>query len=267
MLPQQYEVHNLTDKELPIIYHVDRVSTAKPMVTSNWHENLELLYIRSGRGIVTCSGADHPVVPGDLVAINSYALHSVSSDSEVEYDCLIVDTDFLADNQVFVEKIRIDPLVREETARHMFDAVVQEIRSQAAYHMAGVRAQVLCLVVWLARNHAVPEVRSCTGGEAVHLAIGYLKAHYAQAITLEKLAQEVGLSKYHFARQFKKATGLTVVGFLNMLRCQNAAKLLLKKEYPIREIAARCGFDNGTYFAKTFRTYMGCLPSEYPGQT
>ena len=82
-------------------------------------------------------------------------------------------------------------------------------------------------------------------------------------LTIDEIADEVGLSKYHFSREFKKVTGLTIVSYINIVRCRNAEKLLIKNEYSVHDIAVKCGYENDSYFSKTFKKHMGMLPSEY----
>ena len=89
-----------------------------------------------------------------------------------------------------------------------------------------------------------------------------MKSNYGERLTLEKIAEEAGLSKYYFARAFKKTTGMTVVSFLNIIRCRYARGLLLNKKHSVREAAYLCGFENDSYFSKTFKKVMGYLPSE-----
>ena len=255
-----YEVHNLSEKDLPIIFHYDVVFGRT--YTGNWHDNIELLYINKGQGQIVCNGEEYDVQPGDLVVINCNELHASRSDSLLEYYCLIVDTGFLQSNQLAVGELEFENFVHSPEARQLYRKIVEEIQSQYLCRIAAIRAQVLELLVYLARNHASHGKKRLSADENIKLAIGYLRSNYAKPLTLEEVAREVGLSKYHFSREFKKATGMTLVTYLNAVRCENARKLLLKRKYSVSEVAARCGFVNCSYFSKIFRSVMGCLPSE-----
>lgn len=260
-----YEVHNLSEKDLPIIFHYDVVFGRT--ASGNWHENMELLYINKGQGQIVCNGVEHDVQAGDLIVINCNELHTSRSDTLLEYYCLIVDSGFLLSNQLPVGEIEFETLVQTPEAGRLYRNIVQEIQNQSICRIPGIRAQVLALVVYLARNHASHGRKRFAADENIKLAIGYLRSNYARDLTLEEVAREVGLSKYHFSREFKKATGMTMVTYLNTVRCENARKLLLKRKYSVSEIAARCGFANSSYFSKTFRAVMGCLPSEIGRRT
>lgn len=260
-----YEVHNLQGQKLPIIFHYTIVKEGD-LEIANWHENVEILYCAVGSGQIICNSVEYDVEEGDMVIVNSNMLHSVKKNKQFEYYCLIVDSDFLANNDMSVEEIEFESFVRSSAAKALFETVVSEILSQKDFRVAGVRANILNLMIYLARNHstiASSEAKSrISTDESIKRAIGYIKSNYAQKLALEDIAGEVNLSKYHFAREFKKATGMTVVAYINAIRCRNAKRLLLSQKYSISEIASRCGFENNSYFSKTFRNVMGCLPSE-----
>ena len=260
----KYEVHNLEDKNLPIIFHHDTIR-AKGHEFVNWHENIEILYCTAGTGQIRYSGVVHELSVGDMVIINSNVLHGSRAVEKLEYHCLIVDSDFLAANDIKVADIEFESIIRSKEAAGIYDELVQEILGQKEYRVTAIRMLVLNLVLHLVREHATgkglekksrPETE-----ENIKIAIGYMKSNFARKLTLDDIAAEVGLSKYYLAHEFKKATGMTVVNFLNVIRCRNAKKLLLKKKCSVREAAVQCGFENDSYFSKTFKNIMGYLPS------
>lgn len=265
MNKKRYEVHKIDDKQLPIIFHYDIVESGASAI-ANWHENIELLYFTVGLGQINCNSVVYDVKKGDLIVVNSNLLHSARTTSHLEYYCLIVDSTFLAANGISVEEIEFDTFVRSEAVSSLYKQVVEELLSESPYRVAGARARILELVVHLARNHSAstsPKAKNRTAtDENIKLAIGYIKSHFAQRLTLDEIADEVNLSKYYFAREFKKTTSMTVVAYINEIRCRNARSMLLSKKYSISEVAAKCGFENNSYFSKTFKSVMGCLPSE-----
>lgn len=260
-----YEVHNLEDKNLPIIFHHDTISGRKPEFV-NWHENIEILYCTAGAGQIIYSGVVHELAAGDIVIINSNVLHGSRTEDTLEYHCLIVDSDFLAANDIKVTDIEFESIIRSKEAARIYDELVEEILGQKEYRVTAIRVLVLNLMLQLVRQYATGKVvekkSRLETEENIKIAIGYMKSNFARKLTLDDIAAEVGLSKYYLAHEFKKATGMTVVNFLNVVRCRNARKLLLKKKYSVREVAVQCGFENDSYFSKTFKSVMGYLPSE-----
>lgn len=91
----------------------------------------------------------------------------------------------------------------------------------------------------------------------------YIHAHIAEDISREELAQMVHLSPTHFSRLFKKKHNMTLVDYITQQRILLAKELLKQEEITISAVAAKVGYGNYSYFAKTFRKYTGKTPREY----
>ena len=85
-------------------------------------------------------------------------------------------------------------------------------------------------------------------------------------ITLDDISKAVLFDKFALCREFKKTTGQTIVENLNNYRCIKAIEYL-SAEYTVAQTAAFCGFDNLSFFTKTFKRFIGKLPSDYKKQT
>ena len=93
--------------------------------------------------------------------------------------------------------------------------------------------------------------------EYIKKAVGYISDHYNETLDLQSISNYVGVSKYHLSRQFKLFTGSTVFETINVYRC-NQAKHDLKKGATVSEAAYRCGFNNLSYFSRTFKNIWVC---------
>ena len=82
-------------------------------------------------------------------------------------------------------------------------------------------------------------------------------------MSLNELSERVGLSKYYFAREFRRITGYTAVSYINLVRCEKARKLLSDNRLSINDVAEQCGFANQSYFSKIFFERTGMKPFEY----
>ena len=269
MEQKTYEIHEgMIRSELPFIFNCQKYrSYGRTVFTGgNWHHNLEFLYFLQGEGLVYCNGMEYQVRPGCLIAVNSNELHSLLSEKGMQYYCLIVDAAFLSDNGIPVESVCFASFICDEGVGGLFQKIAEEFSGDGLFRRAAIRAGVLELLVYLARNHAVPAKKYPKTDENIKQVIGYLHGNAAEAISLESIAEKFNLNKSHLARIFKKATGMTVVSYLNMVRCENAKRLLLHRDLPVSEVARRCGFENASYFAKTFCRFVGCLPSDFRQQ-
>lgn len=252
--------------QLPVIFHHDTVNNCLGM-SLHWHPNVELLLVTAGEGSCLIDSELYEMHPGSLVIVSANSLHAIRSRKTINYDCLIVDTEFCTQNGIPTEKLHFEPVVISEKAISLYQDVAREVTSDSLFHQAGCRVAALKLMLYLSRNHLdgtnQGQLRSSAANENIKLAMGYIRSHIDQKLSLDEIASEVGLSKYYFLREFKNATAMTPVEYINSVRCENAKKLLLKKKYPIHEIACKCGFTNDSYFSKVFRHYTGLLPSEF----
>lgn len=98
--------------------------------------------------------------------------------------------------------------------------------------------------------------------EVVKQAMNYLQKNYCSPIGLSKTASTIGINSSYLSRIFHKETGVTIVDYLNQIRVE-AVKGFLQTNLPLKEISCRCGFQNYTYFLKTFKKYTGKTPKEY----
>ncbi len=83
------------------------------------------------------------------------------------------------------------------------------------------------------------------------------------ALTIEMLAQQVGISRVHLHRKLKELTNQTTSDFIRNTRLAQAAKLLSEGKQSIGEVAALVGFENPANFATAFRKLYGVSPREY----
>ena len=90
----------------------------------------------------------------------------------------------------------------------------------------------------------------------------YISAHFAENLTVEKLAAQINLDPCYFGQIFKKKTGKTIHQYINQVRVQNAELLLQSGRYKVHEAAERCGFSDIFHFYKKFRSLRGFAPSK-----
>ena len=94
----------------------------------------------------------------------------------------------------------------------------------------------------------------------------YIEAHLGERLSLDVLAEEAAVSKFHFASVFSKSVGATPHRHVQHLRMQAAAGMLCDTDKSVIEIALTCGFLSASHFAATFRCHFSQSPSEYRGR-
>lgn len=101
------------------------------------------------------------------------------------------------------------------------------------------------------------------GGDRINAILRLLRARYATPVSLAEVADAAHLTPAATSRFFRRTTGVTITGYLNMVRVGVACRLLVDTDLPITEIAAEAGYQNLSHFNRTFRTMKGIPPRAY----
>ena len=94
-------------------------------------------------------------------------------------------------------------------------------------------------------------------------AISYIEVNYSERIALDVVARHCGLGRFQFSRVFKEERGITFRDFLNQYRISKAIELLKDSNASVTDVAFSVGFNHLSYFAQTFRRFVGFNPSVY----
>ena len=98
---------------------------------------------------------------------------------------------------------------------------------------------------------------------SVHRVRTLVTSHLQDSLSVRQLAAAVGLSPFHFARQFKAATGMAPHEFVIHARLTEATRLLRETDLPLGEIAARVGYRTHAHFSSAFLAKIGTRPRTY----
>jgi AraC-like DNA-binding protein/ligand-binding sensor protein len=98
---------------------------------------------------------------------------------------------------------------------------------------------------------------------ALRRAERFIWANYTRRINLREVADASGLSSSYFSTIFKKEMGENLSVYLNRLRVEKAAMMLVETELPLTQIAETCGFENQSWFSRIFKHHTGISPGKY----
>jgi AraC family transcriptional regulator len=151
-----------------------------------------------------------------------------------------------------MERLR-DELMRKEASPLFVSAIAQAI------------------AVHLARNYAEMADDSRRGspslpGYKLKQITDWMAEHLAEELNLSQMAAKAGLSKFHFHRLFKRATGVSPSHYQIDLRMNLARQLLRETKKSIMDVALDVGYANPSHFAKVFSRETGLTPTEYRRQ-
>jgi AraC family transcriptional regulator of adaptative response / methylphosphotriester-DNA alkyltransferase methyltransferase len=93
--------------------------------------------------------------------------------------------------------------------------------------------------------------------------LAYTEAHFAEPLTLSKIAFHMNISPFHMQRVFKRVKGFTPAEQLTRIRLNEATKMLAQEKPSIEQIAVLVGFRNPSHFSSVFKRETGVSPSDY----
>ena len=100
-------------------------------------------------------------------------------------------------------------------------------------------------------------------GQKLRAVTDFISDNYERDLALSELARVAGMSTFHFAREFKRATGTTPHQYLIKFRVERAKSLLIESKLPLVEVGFRSGFSHQSHFSRLFRRLTGTTPLSY----
>ena len=262
---QKYEEYHNLSMEIPCFFNANIHRTLKNCSNNtNWHENIELQYCSSGHGYVLLNGERYEIKEGDTVVVNSRAIHYTGTSDDIKYHCLIISTQLCELASIEYEQLLFQPLIDNPVITDAIKEINEVYYSQDDCKTARLQLLMLKILIELKKHHTVSSkfVNKSSTNNIVMETIRFIKKNYMNRITLDILAKNAFTDKYNLSKKFKSATSYTIVQYINSYRCEKVIELM-RKGIAINEAAIKCGFNNMSFFTKTFKAFTGELPSQY----
>ncbi|MDR1536598.1 MAG: response regulator [Clostridiales bacterium] len=103
----------------------------------------------------------------------------------------------------------------------------------------------------------------CGINQPIQQTIAYINRHYERKLTLNLLADMVGISPNYFSKLFKEEAGVSFIEYLTQVRMAKAKALLAEKKKSIKEISIETGYRDSAYFTRSFKKFTGVVPTDY----
>ncbi len=254
------------------------------IVPAHWHNEMEIIYVKKGLGKVNVDFYEYVVKEGDIIIIIPGQLHSImqKEDFSMEYENIIFNPELLQskvpDNSVtdffmplMNRKISLPTFINEDFPDYVeVSGILDKIDGicgnfPKGYELA-IRAGLLNLFFILFSKYGIENDRKSTVNkslEKIKVVIKYIEENYANEISVEDMAEELEISSSHFMKLFKNNMHTSFINYLNEYRLSMAAKLLISSNSNIMDISMECGFNNLSYFNRSFKTQYDVTPRQY----
>lgn len=267
MITQQYE-HHLDLRQDKLCPFKFKTCTDVYNSVCNWHHNIELLLVTGGEGRIQYGSDDFSIKEHDMITVNSEVLHRIYSASGISFTYALIDESFCIQNGLETRSRCFERIFTSESLENALlnsHRIYDEYKkTQNPINTARLRCATLNLIIELCTHHTSEPQTSASSHSLsekyVKKALEYIGEHYSEPISLEDVARICGITKYHLVREFKKHTGQTVFVYINILRCKKA-ELCMLRGMTVTEAARESGFENPSYFSRTYKKLMGRSPS------
>lgn len=239
------------------------------------HSNCyEMLFVRSGSGVIMVKDKLFPIKPNGLYFINGMDIHCSSPEKSEEYtrSKLVIESAYI--NHIarltgmfeVIEDLFIKSggLYVKPCDAEAIDAQLLKIDAALSGETIYTGAQVTAALLHIfTLAHSDKSAHSPAISNQVSSILDYINNRIEQKITLDEISENVHMSKYYMCHLFKETIGMTVNEYTLSRRISIAKKKLLFTSLPISEIALSSGFSSFAYFSKIFREREGVTPKEF----
>lgn len=253
------------------------------------HTYFEMTYFKSAFGVYKTSNAEFDIQPGDIFVFSSNEPHCIvelNSKAPISFTNIHFDPKLLWGNDLKAlsfanpdicfkhSKMFQNRLLRNHPATEkiikLFAEIGEEFKNKSDEYELSVNLNIIKIILTLIRDLEYMDKNQESVNsqikhiESVKIAMEYINNNLSEDISLNEIADKVGLSPNYFSTIFKEATSASIWSYLTSKRISWA--MLLMNENPdhkIIDIATQCGFNNTANFNKAFKKHTGLTPSEF----
>lgn len=222
----------------------------------------QILYTRSGAGMLRIGGKNLPQTPGSVFLISPGIPHEYYPQEGMW------ETAWVVFRGAYLRELMCglgfgDWNERSGADTAGLERMFSRILPAAADPLNGGERSSLLIYEYILEARAVLLGGAKRPGGQADSAVEFMEQHFSEDITLEQLAELTGVSLQHFCRIFRAQTGMRPMEYLARRRVSEAKRLLGSTGKSVAEIAEMTGYRDPTYFGAVFRRYEGTTPTEY----
>ncbi len=264
--------------DFPVDYH--HVSPGHPQyhMALHWHMEYELIRVLKNTFLMSLDETTIEVSEGSVVFVPSGLLHE-GTPSDCVYECIVFDMNMLISRNDSFKQLIKSIHSQELDLRHVFPPSYKDIHDIAwtlfdaitskkpGYQMIVEGSLYLFFGTIFTNQYFTPVHNQGQHSQRrilqLKTALEYIESTYQSALSLQEIADTVHMSPKYFCRFFQEMTKRTPIDYLNYYRIERACYKILTTDDSITEIAFNSGFNDLSYFIKTFKKYKGVTPGQY----
>lgn len=287
MNKDQYKIYHENKRHTPDDFPYNTYLCSIPLdfksVNLHWHNEVEIIVIKKGCGIVNVNLVSYSVEAGNIIFVFPGQLHSIiqKEDNIMEYENILFKSGLLKSsgsdlcNDKFIQSLlsgnlNMYPIVNDcfEYYNSIF-SLINEIDNLCDLHpyayQLSVKSHLFQIFYIFISSCGMNEIKpiSQKSLDKIKSILTYIADNFQNSISIEEIAGHCFYSKSYFMKFFKETMGMSFIQYLNDYRLEVAAKLLTTTSDDIIDISVNTGFDNLSYFNRCFKKKYGITPGKY----
>ena len=260
-------------------YHIENAGRSF-QIPVHWHDEFEIIYVRSGFLTVSISGESYIGKTGEAFVVSPGNLHLMGSQTgTVDYYTFLFPlkyisfrTDDMLDEKLLEPlnsgHLMICPRVKD-TAKELCEQLVEIYMAKKDESESKITTQVgtkiilLQFILEMWKKGFVIENDTSGRNTVEKEMVSYIQQNFTGKISLREFGEQFHLSEKYISRYFKEHFHITLSQYVTYLRLEHAKQLLQDTDIPVTDVAMQSGYQNVSYFIRSFQKAYAVSPLKY----
>ena len=260
-------------------YHIENAGRSF-QIPVHWHDEFEIIYVRSGFLTVSISGESYIGKTGEAFVVSPGNLHLMGSQSgTVDYYTFLFPlkyisfrTDDMLDEKLLEPlnsgHLMICPRVKD-TAKELCEQLIEIYEAKNDESESKITTQVRTKIILLQFILEMWKkgfvIENDTSGRNIveKEMVSYIQQNFTGKISLKEFGEQFHLSEKYISRYFKEHFHITLSQYVTYLRLEHAKQLLQDTDIPVTDVAMQSGYQNVSYFIRSFQKAYAVSPLKY----
>ena len=260
-------------------YHIENRGQSF-QIPVHWHDELGIIYVKSGFLTVNISGENYIGKPGDAFVVSPGNLHFMGSQTgTVDYFTFLFPLKYIAfrSDDMLDDKL-IEPLNSghlmispeiKDTVKEQCEQLARVYAAEIDKSESKITSQIRKKIILLQFIHELWKKgfiveNDTTGRNTVEKEmVSYIQQNYMGKILLREFGEQFHLSEKYISRYFKEHFHITLSQYVTYLRLEHAKQMLQETDISVTEVAMQSGYQNISYFIRSFKKTYGVSPLKY----
>ena len=260
-------------------YHIENAGRSF-QIPVHWHDEFEIIYVRSGFLTVSISGESYIGKTGEAFVVSPGNLHLMGSQTgTVDYYTFLFPlkyisfrTDDMLDEKLLEPlnsgHLMICPRVKD-TAKELCEQLVDIYMAKKDESESKITTQVgtkiilLQFILEMWKKGFVIENDTSGRNTVEKEMVSYIQQNFTGKISLREFGEQFHLSEKYISRYFKEHFHITLSQYVTYLRLEHAKQLLQDTDIPVTDVAMQSGYQNVSYFIRSFQKAYAVSPLKY----